>query len=270
MRPFWTGPLVLLTQAALLVIFGRIFSPGVSPRIWWILMIALALLCAAADAILFFTLRRLAQKEQTEERERLLAESLADQEKRAREWEESEKQAAAVRREMLAQLKGAREALAARRAADARAGMTRAVDSLRPSLTRFCDHPVADALFAAKQKEAEQCGVAFSCAAGIPRELALGEAVLCAVLSNLLDNALRAAASAQGSVAVRARTDRGFLVVRVENDAPPAPAPRRAHAFEEHGWGLSIVESLARTHDGRLEITRLPGRFCATVWLAAH
>ena len=148
--------------------------------------------------------------------------------------------------------------------------MTRAVDSLRPSLTRHCDHPVADALFAAKQKEAEQCGVAFSCAAGIPRELALGEAVLCAVLSNLLDNALRAAASAQGSVAVRARTDRGFLVVRVENDAPPAPAPRRARAFEEHGWGLSIVESLARTHDGRLEITRSPGRFCATVWLAAH
>lgn len=171
MRPFWTGPLVLLTQAALLVIFGRIFSPGVSPLIWWILMIALELLCAAADAILFFTLRRLAQKEQTEERERLLAESLDDQEKRAREWEESEKQAAA---------------------------------------------------------------------------------------------------SAQGSVAVRARTDRGFLVVRVENDAPPAPAPRRTHAFEEHGWGLSIVESLARTHDGRLEITRLPGRFCATVWLAAH
>lgn len=121
----------------------------------------------------------------------------------------------------------------------------------------WCEHGPANMLLEMKARSAGEAGVSLEADLDLPRGLALPALDLCAVLSNVLDNAIAAASAApEGSRRVRlaAAPRGGWLAVRCENGvAPGAEAPRGARPEPGgRGWGLRILGEFARRHDGEV------------------
>ena len=82
-------------------------------------------------------------------------------------------------------------------------------------------------------------------------------------LGNVVDNALR---HGDGAVVLRARVDRGDVLVEVADEGPGFPPELAAHAFERFtrgdesraregtGLGLAIVRAVAEAHDGTASV----------------
>lgn len=136
------------------------------------------------------------------------------------------------------------DALASGDAAAAREGLARTEEALPRFGGRLCAHPVADALLKAKMAQAKERGVQLVVHAEVPADVGITDAELCAVISNLVDNALTAAVQAGAdegascgqsvlpggtrheadapartvpTVTVRMRVAQGYLVLAVEN-----------------------------------------------------
>ncbi len=159
---------------------------------------------------------------------------------------------------------------------------------------RFCQHPAVDALLEQKARAASDSGVRFCAELDIPADIQLPGVELCAVFSNLLDNALNACAKSpdgQRRVEATARLWGMYLVIDVENSyLPPQERGRAAGVpasggvggpgdgdggaagpFPDlsvpHGWGQGIVREVARRHDGTFEAGQVDGVYRARVIL---
>lgn len=157
--------------------------------------------------------------------------------------------------------------------------MRHAVELVSAERRGFCDHRIVDALLTAKVDACECAGIAVSCTLDIPDDLPVPGVELCAVFSNLLDNALRACEEVhstekrEASIAIKAHVAGGYLLVEVVNDCVAGESKtRRGHEFRgrglaEHGWGLSILGAIAQRRDGSLHTECADGRFVAKVAL---
>lgn len=185
------------------------------------------------------------------------------------------------------------DALASGDAVAAREGLARTEEALPRFGGRLCAHPVVDALLKAKMAQAKERGAQLVVHAEVPADIGITDAELCAVISNLVDNALAAAVQAgaeevagreqtasQGgarheadapartvpTVTVRMRTTQGYLVLAVENPCTPEQTaaidrlkprrmpPRLRHAYRD---GMDIGEaSLLPEHGWGLTIVR--------------
>ena len=138
---------------------------------------------------------------------------------------------------------------------------------------RLCENETADIVLSAKAQAMEQAGVNARFGVSLPKELPLAPTDLCALLGNALDNALEAARrTPEGWVSVRARADKGLLMLRVENSAPGLPVREKNGRFatnkadkSAHGFGLAGMEEIARRCGGTLEAKAEEGRFALTV-----
>lgn len=61
---------------------------------------------------------------------------------------------------------------------------------------RICDHPAANALLLAECERMRELGITVDCAAEIPQDIGIDGASLCAVIGNLVDNAITACSPA--------------------------------------------------------------------------
>lgn len=88
--------------------------------------------------------------------------------------------------------------------------------------------------------------------------------LLCEMLNNLLDNAIRYTQQG-GEVTVGISTSGGFLVLSVKDNGPGIPDGEREHIFERFhrattsleegcGLGLAIVREIARQHSGEARL----------------
>ena len=125
--------------------------------------------------------------------------------------------------------------------------------------------PALNALLAAKNAEAEERGVEFIIEVKSDlKDLAIEDWELCKVLSNLIDNAMKALEDTE-------RTDRKIeinitespdrYIFEVENNGPAIPRDMLANIFkkgfstkkeEGHGMGLSIVSEVLETNKGKI------------------
>lgn len=127
----------------------------------------------------------------------------------------------------------------------------------------------AAALLSAKAARCDALGIAWRCDCVLPERLGFPSAELCALLSNLLDNAIEAARTCGREGAfVRSviRVSHGFLSACIENsyDGTGEAGEREAGAvLPEHGWGMQIVDTLVRARDGELTLSHADG-----VWSA--
>ncbi len=152
---------------------------------------------------------------------------------------------------------------------------------------RRCGSKTIDALLALKALEAEGDSIAFSFSGEVPPDLHIDDLELCSVFSNLLDNALNAARSAQGEgrvVDVACSVKGAYLILRVANGADGGasslpkkvmlrgrPAKRlggsavfAGRSVPEHGWGLRIVQDICARHDGELSLESEDGNRVVT------
>ncbi len=142
----------------------------------------------------------------------------------------------------------------------------------RSSLPSFSDHFTVNILLQNAAAQAAQAGVRFQARPPLPQELPVEDWDLCSLLMNLLDNALSAAQRveppADRFVSVSLQVSQGFLAVSCRNsyvgdlalDETGWPQTTKADP-EDHGFGLSQMEAVARKYASKLDLSYGGGVF---------
>ena len=132
------------------------------------------------------------------------------------------------------------------------------------SAPRYCENTVVDLVMGQQALRCRAARIRLDCALELPKALGVGEAELCSVFSNLMDNAVRACTALpeeRRRIELSAALRGPYLIIRERNPAPEAPAAGA------EGLGLGILREIARRHDGELEVSGKEGQFTATLWL---
>lgn len=128
-----------------------------------------------------------------------------------------------------------------------------------------------DIILGAKLGEAAEKGIAVEVVqADAPEFLPLSNAELCALMMNLLDNAIHAASKTEKPfLRLDMHQKDGFFVFVCENAAMPEPAEKSAEkkAASQHGLGMKIMEQIITRHGNLMEVERLSGSYRVTVAL---
>lgn len=128
-----------------------------------------------------------------------------------------------------------------------------------------------DIILNAKLGEAAGKGIAVEVVqADAPESLPLSDAELCALMMNLLDNAIHAAGKTEKPfLRLDMHQKDGFFVFVCENAAVPEPAEKSTEkkAATQHGLGMKIMEQIMDRHGNLMEVVRLSGSYRVTVAL---
>ena len=121
----------------------------------------------------------------------------------------------------------------------------------------------ADYLINSKAAAAEAAGVRFQAQVEFPRRTNIRSVDLCAILGNLLDNAIEAARQvpdqSERTVALTIRRIHQMLVIKVENSFAAAPVQENGQLKTTktggglHGWGLKSAQTAAEKYDGMVQ-----------------
>lgn len=128
-----------------------------------------------------------------------------------------------------------------------------------------------DIILNAKLGEAIEKGITVEVVqADAPKSLPLSDAELCALMMNLLDNAIHAADKTEKPfLRLDMHQKDGFFVFVCENAAMPEPLEKSAEkkAATQHGLGMKIMEQIMNRHGNLMEAERLSGSYRVTVAL---
>ena len=118
----------------------------------------------------------------------------------------------------------------------------------------------ADYLINSKAAAAEADGIRFQAQVEFPRRTNIRSVDLCAILGNLLDNAIEAARQVENperrTVALTIRRIHQMLVIKVENSFSSVPVQENGELKTTktegglHGWGLKSAQTAAEKYDG--------------------
>lgn len=272
----WLLP--LSQAAAVMLILHVVFARGLA---WYVppIVLGVSVLCAVGDVLLLRGLDVAVEKDRADEQARLLEEQVALQQSYYEALETESAKAEAMRAEFAEHLARVRDAIERRQREAALGAVDGAAAVLVPAVQRYCGHRVVDALLVGKEGELKEAGVSFTCAVAVPDDGEFSDLELCAVFSNMLSNAAHACAELPEGrrwVDLKARVVQGSLVVRCENSCAPgakglrADAPARFKSLDDaHGWGLGILQLVARDHGGSFSAERRGDRFVAEMVLPA-
>ena len=230
--------------------------------IWW-----LALVCAGLSA---WELVRYLARTQSEGRALALKNELVLENYRTLEQKLRE---SARRRHEAAHRLAALDALVQ---AEDWAGVARCVETWKGESgqggERWTEHIAVNAILQDAANRAREAGITFRAAAAVPKELFVSDEDLCALLMNLLDNALEGAARTPAGrekiVLFHMRAAGGFLPIlcensfdgRVEQDSRGNLRTRKADPAS-HGFGLCQMRAVAEKYDSVLDVTWTEERF---------
>ncbi|WP_080801588.1 ATP-binding protein [Arabiibacter massiliensis] len=272
----WSNLLLPASQLALAAfMFHHIVASGL-PEWLFALVAGTCFACALGDVVLFRALWKAERADVEAERARLLEEQVAMQDEHRARLEADLRDAGRVREQLAAELDRVDELLQAHELAEVPGQLDRAARAMKGAEGRWCEHPVVDALVAAKARTLADAGVRFDARLNVPEDLPLPDVELCALFSNTLDNALHACAKvpAEGRfVELRARSAGGFFLLDMANactadataQGPLAKAKRPV--VGGHGWGLRILQTIAARHAGTCSFEREEGVFRTSVAL---
>ncbi len=142
----------------------------------------------------------------------------------------------------------------------------------RLSTISFTEQTAINTILQSAAHRAEGLGVEFHAQALVPKELEVDEGDLCALLLNMLDNAIEAAAQVEPpkerEVRCRLKLTQGFLAVSCENtytgvlrlDGRGQPLTSKSDE-ETHGFGLRQMRAVAAKYHGILRISHDTERF---------
>lgn len=241
-------------------------------------LIVLGVACGPVDLLLFRALDQACRWFDSSSKVNMLQEQLRVQSALRQRSRHERDQASALRDQLRERLEQVRADLRAEQAGKAGESLEGVISLIGAQPQRFCQHPAVDALVEQKARAASDSGVRFRAELDIPADIQLPGVELCAVFSNLLDNALNACAklpAGQRRVETTARLWGMYLVIDMENGyLPPQERGRAAGvpasgdvggpgdggaagSFPDlsvpHGWGQGIVREVARRHDGAFE-----------------
>ena len=137
-----------------------------------------------------------------------------------------------------------------------------------PSPRRICANETANVVLSSKRAVMESEGMEADFSVSLPEALSIPDPELCALLGNALDNAIEAVRKAEDKrITVRARADKGMLMLRVENPVGGTLKERKG-CFETtksdksvHGFGITGMREIAERRGGTLDTLVRNGRF---------
>lgn len=287
--------LVYPVSQMLLVIFmavaGAMIDAGDA---YWAVLIACGLISAFASPMLLRMLLRARQRDIMRERSRILDEQLGHQREHLRLAQREEESIRSSYEVVGAAYQAVWTSLEAGDVSEASAELGRLEASpllLAPRIRT--GHVALDALLMVKARACQERGVRFEVEVTLPDGFHMDDVDLCAMVSNLLDNALNACERLPHDarwITVSIDVVAGILVVQVRNsyeaeehiptseiDAPLGchvnmrenqevgadTAPRAI--VREHGWGLKIVDMIARRHGGELSCEQAEGEWASII-----
>lgn len=142
-------------------------------------------------------------------------------------------------------------------------------------VTNYCENETANLIFSSYASRAENCGVPFRVEANIPQLISVAETDLCVLLSNALENALRAcrrlkAEDRAAFIEVEAREKNGWIFLQFVNPCPKGvqfedglPVNRA----EGHGVGVRSICAIVEKYKGLSDFSVQEGRFILRVSL---
>ena len=236
-----------------------------------VLVMALGLgLSVAADGLLFFAMRGMAQRRRLASEKDLLEQQVALQTKHYAALTEQYEDMRHMRHDIANHLETMKALLETGQYTQAADYTQNAVDWFRyHSQLGACENPVADAFLHAAAEKLKARGVTPELHITVPRELPIANADLIAAFGNLLDNAAEACEkSKEKTFTMTAAVSRGFLVIRTDNAAVEETAPKRRRIAElPRGLGHQILQSLAEKYDGSFRTDKENGVYTATLAL---
>lgn len=247
--------------------------------------------CCPVDVVLFRRLKQAQEKELSEMREAMLARQLDLTKSYNAELALDMERVRGIREKAQAEIEGIAKLLDQGRCDPEDA--SRALNGIRhvigDTALRLCDNQVVDIVAQAKCKEGADAGIDVEVVLDVPRDVkGVSDVELTAVFGNLLDNGIAAALAAKeasdacdlsasnGSrpfVSLASEVRGSILAITVSNSIASkaaAHAPENSSSSDrlrDHGWGLSIVEAIAKRHAGVLSTERCEGVFKTTVLL---
>lgn len=236
------------------------------------LCVGMGLLCVPVDFALYYVLTVAEKQREAKERVRLLEEQQKALEEQQKRLDVEAAKASKVQAEVVAELESILADLDARDDASADLDFGKMLSIMDSTGRRVCRHHVVGALLASKQEEAEKAGVEVDFDLDVADDLPFSDTELCAVFSNLFDNAANACTQVpEGErrfIEMKVYSRDAFFIVDVVNSCSKAQMKRerrRDALFSEHGWGLSIIQAVAERHGGMLETEQRGSRFHTTV-----
>lgn len=146
--------------------------------------------------------------------------------------------------------------------------------------TAWTGDETADYLINEKTKTASDRGIRMQVHAEYPRNMNIRSVDLCAILGNLLDNALEAAGQVsetdQRFIRLTIRRIHQMLVIKVENSFSTVPVQEdgalKTTKQESglHGWGLKSAQTAAEKYDGMVRTSCEGNTFRAVATLSWH
>jgi tRNA(Ile)-lysidine synthase len=142
-------------------------------------------------------------------------------------------------------------------------------------VTTYCENETANLIFSSFAGRAESCGVPLNIQAHIPQLISVAETDLCVLLSNALENALRAcrrmkAENGPAYIEVTAREKNGHLFLQFVNPCPEGIQFENGlpvtHA-EGHGIGVRSICAIVEKYKGLSDFSVQDGRFILRVSL---
>lgn len=127
------------------------------------------------------------------------------------------------------------------------------VEAVTPK--RFCENELVNLLCSSFADRAERQGIRLTVEANLPKIDSISDIELCAVLSNGLENALHAAAEAEGErwVELYCKVNRNKLLIEIKNPYAGEilmqnglPVSRK----ENHGYGCYSIRAIAQQYQG--------------------
>ena len=238
------------------------------------------------DIDLFKVLIVSERKDMAIARSHQLEQQLAAQERRAEELTQEIVRARTIQKVMFDQLRQLKRHLADNDPQAARDLIAQVTQSLSPHEVHLCDNPAVDALLASKASQCAELEIPFATNVVVPVQTSIPDAELCAVFSNLIDNAMNASKelvegeqacadknAQEPFIEVDALIAAGYLSVRVRNAclehrSRPHHTHKQPHSINDmHGWGKSIVALIAHRHNGSFTCVAENGVHLARVTL---
>lgn len=157
------------------------------------------------------------------------------------------------------------------------------LDELQEPVRKMADtvwtgDETVDYLINSKAQAADEKGIEFRAQVEYPRRINIRSADLCAILGNLLDNAVEASGKAEDAkmrrISLTIRRIHQMLVIKVENsfDGRVEQENGKLKTTKKeaglHGWGLKSAQTAAEKYDGMIRTSCEGNMFCAVVTLS--
>lgn len=132
----------------------------------------------------------------------------------------------------------------------------------------------ADAIVSSKVSIARKNDITVDCKAQVPKTLSVSDVDLCAILGNLLDNAIESCARVEPErrfLRIYIGIYRRQLYISVSNATRERKRKKQSELITgkngEHGFGLQRIDRIAQKYDGYVNRKNEPGVFATEIML---